>query len=168
MLEDANIKLAGVATDVLGVSARAMLDALVSGQSSVEALAQLAKGRLRNKIPELEKALRGKFGAHHSFLIGEQLSHIDYLDEAIGRLSQQIAERLGPFQQELALLAEIGLDMNRFPTAHHLASWAAFCPGHKESGGTHHWQPCRSVCSTSNATTKPTPSRLSGDSLARI
>ena len=150
VLEDANIKLAGVATDVLGVSARAMLDALVSGQSNVETLAQLAKGRLRAKIPELEKALRGKFGAHHSFLIGEQLSHIDYLDEAISRLSQQIGERLGPFHQQLALLdtipgvnqqtaealvAEIGLDMNRFPTAQHLASWAAFCPGHKESGG---------------------------------
>jgi len=137
VLEHANIKLAGVATDVLGVSARAMLDALVSGQSNVEALAQLAKGRLRHKIPELEKALRGKFGAHHSFLIGEQLSHIDYLDEAIRRLSQQIGERLGPFHQQLALLdtipgvnqqtaealvAEIGLDMNRFPTAQHLAS----------------------------------------------
>src|SRR4030095_2233151 len=101
VLEDANLKLAGVATDVMGVSGRAILEALLSGQTDTEQLAELAKGRLRKKIPQLKQALTGRFRQHHRFMLTEQLSHIDYLDEAIARLNGEIAERLHPFEQEL-------------------------------------------------------------------
>lgn len=149
-LEGANIKLASVATDILGVSGRQMLAALVAGTTAPEALAALAKGRLRAKLAELEQALTGSFNAHERFMVARQLAHIDFLDESIEQVSAEVAERLRPIQEALdrldtipgvgryvaeALVAEIGTDMSRFPTAGHLASWAGMCPGNRESAG---------------------------------
>ena len=149
-LEGANIKLGDVASSILGRSARQMLEGLVGGTADPATLAQFARGRMREKIPQLERALAGHFAAHQRFMVAQQLAHIDYLDEAIERVSREVAERLAPFEALLErldvvpgvgrrtaeiLLAEIGTDMGRFPTAGHLASWAGMCPGHHESAG---------------------------------
>jgi len=150
VLEDANIKLGAVVTDLVGVSARSMLEALIAGQMASDALAELARGRMRQKCEVLAQALRGRFQPHHAFLIAEHLSHLDHLDEAIERVTAEIRDRLGAFQALTDLLdtipgvnpriahvilAEIGPDMSRFPTAAHLASWAGMCPGNHESAG---------------------------------
>ena len=150
VLEDANVKLAAVVTDVRGVSARAILAALVAGETDPAALAELARGRLRAKRELLARAVVGRFAAHHAFLVTEHLSQLDYLDEALERASAEIAGRLQAEQAALDLLdtipgvgrrgaeilvAEIGVDASRFPSAKHLASWAGVCPGNAQSGG---------------------------------
>ena len=150
MLEAANIKLANVVSDIDGVSARQMLEALVAGERDAEQLAGLAKGRLKEKRAQLVEALSGAAQSASELLIAEHLAQIDYLEGAIERLSQQIEERLRPFEQEIGWLdtipgvsrrtaevlwAETGGDMSRFASARHLASWAGMCPGNNESAG---------------------------------
>ena len=107
VLEGANIKLAAVATDIMGVSGRDMLAALIGGTADAATMAQFARGRMREKIPQLEKALAGTFGTHQRFLIAQQLAHIDFLDALIERVSAQIAERVRPFEEFIALLDTI-------------------------------------------------------------
>lgn len=150
LLESANIKLASVATDVMGVSGKSMLEALLSGSTDPEVLAELAKGRLRKKLPLLRAALEGRFRPHHRFLLGQILSHLDFLDQAIEEVNKEVENRIVPFLEDIELLktipgvdqrvaevlvSEIVVDMSRFPTHRHLVSWAGFCPGNNESAG---------------------------------
>lgn len=148
VLEDANLKLACVATDIMGVSGRAILKELLAGEGDPAVLAELAKGRLRNKREELTQALTGVVQPQHRFLLVQHLSHIDYLDDQIAQLDTEIAERMRPFEAALArweqlpgiqtrnaqvIVAELGADLQQFPDAEHCASWAAICPGNNES-----------------------------------
>jgi transposase len=150
LLEDACIKLSVVATDIFGVSGRAMMAALIGGQRDPKALAQLARARMRAKITALEEAFTGHFTGHHAFLLGKMLARVDQIGADIADLDAKIEELIAPFVSAVArldeipgigpvaaaaIIAEIGVDMTRFPTAAHLASWAKFTPGVKESGG---------------------------------
>jgi transposase len=152
VLQDAGIKLSSVASDVLGVSGRAMLHALVAGSHDPTALADLARGALRKKIPALRQALQGRFGAHHALLVGAILAKLEFLDGVISELSAEIERVIAPFAPAVdllrtipgvdhrtaeALVAEIGVDMERFGAAPRLASWAGLCPGNNESAGKH-------------------------------
>jgi transposase len=150
VLEGANVKLASVASDILGRSGREMLEALVAGETNPAVMAELARGKMREKRATLERALAGQFGPHQRFLVAEVLAHIDFLDETIERLSVEIGERERPFEVVLErldtipgvgrrtaeiIVAEVGPDVQRFPTPGHLASWAGLCPGQDESAG---------------------------------
>ena len=149
-LEDAGIKLGSVASDVLGVSGRLMLQALAAGERDPEVLAELAKGLLRKKIPELREALRGRFTDHHALMVRLSLDHAKYLEAAIAELDAQVDRVMAPFVEARdhldtitgvgkraaeCIIAEIGADMTRFPTAGHLASWAGMAPGNNITGG---------------------------------
>ena len=157
VLEGGNIKLSSVASDVVGASGRAMLEAMVNGVQDPKTLAAMAKGSLRQKREALEDALQGLIRLDQRILLRSQLRHLDFLDQEIDQLSEQISEHMSPFEEAIQrldgipgmgrrsaeeILAEIGIDMERFPTADHLASWARVCPGNSESAGKR--QNCRS------------------------
>jgi transposase len=150
VLEDAGVKLTTVVSDIMGASGRAMVQALVEGTTDPRALADLARGRLRQKLPALERALHGRFRSHHAFLIKQIFAKIDFLDETLAQLTEEIDRRLVPFAHTLAhldtipgvnrtgaasIIAETGGDMTRFATAAKLCSWGAMCPGLNESAG---------------------------------
>lgn len=150
LLEQANVKLSSVASDTLGVSGRHMLEAITAGQDDPEQLAQLARGQLKKKIPQLQQALAGRVREHHRFLLAEYLEEWDVLEARIRRIESEIDKRVCPFESAVtlwqtvpgvdrvtacSLVAEIGVEIKQFPTAQHLASWAGLCPGNHESAG---------------------------------
>jgi transposase len=152
VLEDANIKLACVASDIMGVSGRAILEAIASGKTEPNSLADMSLRALRKRIPELREALEGRVTEHHRFMLRELLDQLKYLEGAIERASERIEEMMRPFVKEIELvntvtglgmqltqqiISEIGVDMSQFPDERHLCSWAKICPGNNESAGKH-------------------------------
>ena len=150
VLEDANLKLASVASDIMGVSARHMLEAMLAGESDPQVLAELAKGRLRKKKEQLHKALAGRLKPHHRLMVTELLLMIDQFDETVEHLDDEIDRQMQPFVAQIErldtipgvsvriaqiILAEVGTDMKPFPDAERLASWAGMCPGNDQSAG---------------------------------
>jgi transposase len=150
VLEDANLKLASVATDPLGASGRAMLKAIILGETDVTKLAEMARGLLRRKIPQLQLALEGKVTSHHRFLLGELMADLEFVESKMTRIETEISRHLQSSADTVerlctvpgidrvsawGIISEIGLDMSQFPDAQHLASWAGLCPGNWESAG---------------------------------
>jgi transposase len=150
VLETANIKLSSVASNVLGQSGRQMLEALIEGEDNAHVLTELALGRLRTKLPQLEKALEGRVEAHHRLLLQQILAHIEFLEQQMEQLLREIEARMSPFKEELDLLmtipgiqlltaltilSEVGIDVSAFPSDKHFASWIGVCSGNKESAG---------------------------------
>jgi len=151
VLEDANIKLGSVASDVLGVSGREMIRAIIAGEQSAVVMAELARARLREKIPQLREALRGRVTEHHRFMLQTLMDHVEHLEKQIECFDQRIEAVMGPFEKQSVarldsipgvdvrsaqnIVAEIGTDMSRFPSSGHLCSWAGMCPGNHQSAG---------------------------------
>lgn len=150
VLQRAGIKLSSVASNVMGASGRAMIEALIAGKQDAAAMANLAKGKLRAKLGPLQKALEGYFRGHHGFLLKQLLAHIDFMEEQISKLSQEVDRHLAPLQKQKerlktipgwqertaeVVIAEIGVDMKRFPTEGSLCNWAGVCPGNNKSAG---------------------------------